>query len=188
MQNNDDGCIRYLMKEMDPSEELEFEREMMEDENLLIEVESLRKTFQHLGKLPVLNPPKSLIENISETATRTQKQRIDQTRKWAALMAKSVAVAAVFLMIASTGIYFYGNGSSSGIDARNTPASASVEGVQPWVNRNNVIRFAGTATQGANPQPLQDDVEESFKKLKLVNDETGFEQTTRKILLTSSSN
>lgn len=188
MQNNEDGCIRYLMKEMDPSEELEFEREMMEDENLLIEVESLRKTFQHLGKLPVLDPPKTLTDKISETATTTQKQRIDQTRKWAALMAKSVAVAAVFLMIASTGIYFYGNSNSDGIDVGNNPSSASVNGVQPWVNRNNVIRFAGTASQGANPQPLQQDVEQSFKKLKLVNDDTGFEQTTRKILLTSSSN
>ena len=50
MQINDDGCIRYLMKEMDPSEEIEFEREMMKDEDLLIEVETLRKSFQKLGK------------------------------------------------------------------------------------------------------------------------------------------
>jgi len=40
MQNEDNACIKYLMKEMDPSEELLMERAMMEDEDLLIEVET----------------------------------------------------------------------------------------------------------------------------------------------------
>jgi hypothetical protein len=34
------------MKEMDPSEELLMERAMMEDEDLLIEVESMRQTLK----------------------------------------------------------------------------------------------------------------------------------------------
>ena len=57
MINNDEGCIRYLMQEMDPAEEIEFEREMLKNQDLLIEVESLRRTDKKLGKLPLINPP-----------------------------------------------------------------------------------------------------------------------------------
>ena len=45
MHTDENNAIRYLMKEMDPSEEMEFEKQMREDENLLIEVESLRATL-----------------------------------------------------------------------------------------------------------------------------------------------
>ena len=45
MQNDENAVIRYLMKEMDPSEEVLMERAMMEDDDLLIEVESMRQTL-----------------------------------------------------------------------------------------------------------------------------------------------
>ena len=65
----DEGVIRYLMKEMDPSEEIEFERCMMEDENLLIEVECLRRSLEKTKQLPNFNPPESLTEEIPQKAT-----------------------------------------------------------------------------------------------------------------------
>ena len=34
MLNDENACIRYLMKEMDPSEEVLMERAMMEDDDL----------------------------------------------------------------------------------------------------------------------------------------------------------
>jgi hypothetical protein len=63
MTFDENACIRYLMKEMDPSEELLFEKKMMEDENLLIEVESLRKVNQRLSGIPEMEPPKGVTEH-----------------------------------------------------------------------------------------------------------------------------
>ena len=105
MQINDDGCIRYLMKEMDPSEEIEFEREMMKDEDLLIEVETLRKSFQKLGKLPLHHPPKELSEQVLSMAVETRKRQLDDQQKWFGVMGRSVAAAVALLMIGSSGYY-----------------------------------------------------------------------------------
>ncbi|MEL7834524.1 hypothetical protein [Fodinibius sp. Rm-B-1B1-1] len=68
MRNEDNDCIRYLMKEMDPSEELLMEREMMEDEDLLIEVESMRQTLKKLDRLPEVEPPSHVQESIMQKA------------------------------------------------------------------------------------------------------------------------
>ena len=61
---DDSSPVRYLMKEMDPSEELLCEKKMLEDEDLLIEVESLRKVCRRLSDLPVKNPPPHLTRKI----------------------------------------------------------------------------------------------------------------------------
>ena len=189
MQKSEDGCIRYLMKEMDPSEEVEFEREMMRDDNLLIEVESLRKTFQKLGKLPVQEPPEELTKHISELAVSTQQERLRQSKKWMFLLTRSVAAAAVILMVVSTGIYLSGPDDTvaTGENSPASPATISPDKVDPWVDRNNIIEFAGTSVQANYTPALQTDVDQSFTKLKLVNDQTGFTAPTRKILLTSTS-
>ena len=81
MYKDENNAIRYLMKEMDPSEEMEFEKMMREDENLLIEVESLRATNRKLSDLPSKNPPKQLIKNISDDLKQLQatKQKSTQT-------------------------------------------------------------------------------------------------------------
>jgi len=106
MQKNDDVYIRYLMREMDPSEEIEFEREMMADENLLIEVESLRKTYQKLGKLPMWEPPPDLAVKIASEAVKAQQKQINRSSRWTLIMSRSVAVAAVAILIISTTLYF----------------------------------------------------------------------------------
>ena len=80
MLNKDDGCIRYLMQEMDPAEVIEFEREMLNDENLLIEVESLRKTYEKLAKLPLYNPPKLLIDQVIQKVVSKQQKRKHETK------------------------------------------------------------------------------------------------------------
>ena len=76
MQKNDEDCIRYLMREMDPSEEIEFEREMMSNENLLIEVESLRSTYNKVKKLPLKQAPKELLNRVKEEAVLNQQQNL----------------------------------------------------------------------------------------------------------------
>lgn len=68
MQKDDHTSIKYLMKELDPAEAVLFEQKMMEDEELLQEVECMRRTLRRLEKLPVKNPPSELTEYIVRKA------------------------------------------------------------------------------------------------------------------------
>lgn len=187
MQKNEDVCIRYLMREMDPSEEIEFEREMMIDENLLIEVESLRKTYHKLGKLPLWEPPPDLTAKIASDAVKAQQEQISRTSRWTNIMSRSVAAAAVAILIISTTIYFSNGEAYTQTDTIQNTNNLTTENVSPWVDRSNTIHFAGTSLQQDNPEPLQLERDRSFSKLRLVNAETGFAPPTRKIVLTSSS-
>lgn len=187
MQKTESVCIRYLMREMDPSEEIEFEREMMRDENLLIEVESLRKTFQKLGKLPLKEPPTELVEKIASEAVQAQQEMLNRSRKWMFYMSRSVAAAAVLILMVSSGVYFLGGDSGNSSGTSLPPVTETGE-VEPWVDRSNTIHFVGTSIQQDNPEPLQQEVEDSYSKLKLVNERTGFESSNRTVILTSSSN
>ncbi len=187
MQKSEDVCIRYLMKEMDPSEEIEFEREMMIDENLLIEVESLRKTYQKLGKLPLWEPPPDLKAKIASDAVQKQLEQISRSSRWTSIMSRSVAAAAVAILMSSTTIYFSNGEAYTQTDTIQNSENLQTETVAPWVDRSNTIHFAGTSLQQDNSKPLQLERDRSLSKLKLINAETGFAPPTRKIVLTSSS-
>src|SRR5690625_114333 len=69
MMFDENACIRYLMKEMDPSEELLFKKKMEDDSDLLIEVESLRKVNERLFELPKMRPPAHLTRKILKEAS-----------------------------------------------------------------------------------------------------------------------
>lgn len=187
MLESENCTIRYLMREMDPSEEIEFEREMMEDDNLLIEVESLRKSYQRMGKLPLLDPPNELSEKVSDHVVSAQKKRLNKNKQWMFLLTKAVATAAILLMVVSTGLYFYNSAPEVETATQTSTNTTGSNEVEPWVDRNNVILFVGTSVQPNNDQALQSDVDQSFSKLTLVNSETGITPSSRKIVLTSSS-
>lgn len=184
MLNNEEGCIRYLMREMDPAEEIEFEREMLKDENLLIEVESLRKTYQKLGKLPLKHPPAHIVEQVVEKAVEQQKKKVQDSRIWVMNFSRAVASVAAAVLIVSAGVYFYNTPTENSGEQTQYTAEQEVN-IQPWVDRNNVIQLVGTSTQPSMSESLQNDVMQSFQKLRLVNTETGFSPPSRKIVLTN---
>ena len=186
MEINEDGCIRYLMKEMDPSEEVEFEREMMEDENLLIEVESLRKTYQRLGNLMLKHPPVHITEQVCKTAVRLQQENIKHSKRMIIYFARASAVAAVFLVIASTAVYF---GSAEPGEEIGTQKEVNTSGgkIEPWVDRNDILDIQDNLN-AVRFQALQQEKDKSFNKLTLVNSPTGTNTSNQKILLTNSSN
>ncbi|MBO6537270.1 MAG: hypothetical protein JJ966_13690 [Balneolaceae bacterium] len=193
MLNSEEGCIRYLMREMDPAEEIEFERAMMKDQNLLIEVESLRKTYQKLGKLPLTTPPQNLVDEITNNAVGEQRKRINKNNKFLQTLTKAVASIAAAVLVISVGTHFYGATSAEENNQPGTVEATSQSSVantisQPWVDRNEVIEFAGTSVQNQNTTEVENDRLESFEKLRLVNSETGFSPPNRKVVLTSTSN
>ena len=71
MNDTSDRCISYIYNEMDPSEQVEFERELEHDENLLIEVESLKKISERLHDDRLMDPPADLLESIYQKAAHT---------------------------------------------------------------------------------------------------------------------
>jgi len=56
MSKEDTNSIKYILEEMDPAEEIEFERRMSSNPDLRIEVESIRRMKGKLNSLPELSP------------------------------------------------------------------------------------------------------------------------------------
>ena len=180
MHTNDDDTIRYLMREMDPSEEIEFERKMLSNQNLLIEVESLRSTLYKVKKLPSQNPPSHLIAEIQKKAIEEQKKQI----KRPLLARKSVAVAASLILIASTSLYFYNADNSSQNNSRLVEVSRSSL-VKPWIDENEIIRVTDR-TDVNRAKVIDSDYEKSYERLEPVQVvETGSKQR-QGVLLTRS--
>jgi len=194
MPNDDNACIRYLMKEMDPSEEVLMERAMMEDDDLLIEVECLRQTFKRLDDMPDREPPPHLTESIIEQAVEYREQKNTALHYLPfADSFKYVAAASVALLLSVAGIWMYEDRISSNFDNNNnngngnTASSAVQEAfqtpiisnsfqitpvnskrIEPWVDRNNIIRFQDRFNQ-ANAE-FDSILKNSMQKLTPVTD------------------
>lgn len=170
MPNNENDVIRYLTGEMDPTEEVLMEREMMEDDDLLIEVESMRQTMNRLEDLPENEPSEELTNSIIEQAAEHRKRWFNyfpaipgQVYKYAAVLLVGIGLSTGFWLI-------QGKQSESNELNSNSPQTASVEvalpasfntvsakqseasanqlkvstnqtKVEPWVDHNDIIYF-----------------------------------------------
>jgi len=203
MPNDENACIRYLMKELDPSEEMLMERAMMEDEDLLIEVECMRQTLKRLDDMPEISPPRHLTESIVDQAVRYREEN-NRTSLSQRLPAFSYAAAAVVLLtgLVLSGMYLSDNifDSAQGPNNSETPAvqSSSVQSsefnmmpvsnnqTKPWVDRDNVIHFQDRFN--SKSRAAYDSImEQSTQKLKLIN-EPFFYQTNSRVLQLTGSN
>ncbi|SHF42293.1 hypothetical protein SAMN05443144_108137 [Fodinibius roseus] len=220
MRNEDNDCIRYLMKEMDPSEELLMERAMMEDENLLIEVESMRQTLAKLDKLPEKNPPPELSSRIVEQAAKHAGQKKKDAQKPFKPVYKYAVAATLALTITAGGTWFFvdrGGGAdkerstasvpSTSQSAQPTTGSAGISldnagnnmfstnsaeeqqtgdqrEVEPWVDRENVLRFEDQMTNG----DFNALIERSTRKLKLIENSVINNRPVKSVQLTGTGN
>lgn len=181
MHTDENKAIRYLMKEMDPSEEMEFENKMREDENLLIEVESLRATHRKLSGIPQKTPPPELTTSIAEKAIDAQSKKSLGTSGITFFVKRGIAAA--ILLGAFAGGYMY----YSDFSGQQVAPSLGSETIEPWVDRNEVLRFS-TEQQAGQSSNLDVDLNRSYEKLQLVNDPAGTNSSGNGILLTGSSN
>ncbi|MEO1023838.1 MAG: hypothetical protein AAFW89_14940 [Bacteroidota bacterium] len=189
MQNSEDGCIRYLMKEMDPSEEVEFEREMLSDEDLLIEVECLRQTLHKLGKLPEIQPPTHLTDHIRQQALQTQQNRLNHNKRIISWFGKSVAAVAAGVLIVSMGTYMWPVSEGTAIEATTavSGAGSTDDGTTPWVDRNDVIRYSDQFQQAGSLE-FEAQRSNSMKKLVRVEVTEPWSTTRPQVQLTGTSN
>ncbi len=180
---NDEDCIRYLMREMDPSEETEFEREMMSNENLLIEVESLRSTYNKVKKLPIRQTPAQVLEKVRELAVAEQRKRLRTSFRLIGWFGKTVAAAASILLLISASVYFF----DVGISSKKTETVVEKSQIQPWVDRNQILKISDRIDV-IRAQQIGDDYEKSFDKLTPVKEVSSSRSSRRQgVLLTSSS-
>lgn len=182
MRNDENACIRYLMKEMDPSEEVLMERAMMEDEDLLIEVESMRKTLGRLEELPVKEPSSELTDSIVKEAAEYRKSVLT-SRFVTTPVVRFAAAAIVLLAVSAGGFYAYDFLSASGADGNRAAPQAAFGGapspsdagqdarVSPWVDRNDVLRLEQTAAgNGSDRQAFDSIFRSATRKLTPLND------------------
>ena len=204
MLNDDNACIRYLMKEMDPSEEVLMERAMMEDDDLLIEVECLRQTFQRLDDLPEKEPPAHLTESIVEQAVEYREK---QNSYFNVIPSGSFkyAVAASVVIALTLGSFWMMNDSSSAVsEDQSRSASVGNDAIQfpiisnsfevtpvkageakPWVDRNDVLRFQDQFNQ-ANAE-FDTILRNSMQKLTPITDPFTNGSGSRSLQMTGAS-
>lgn len=197
MQNEENAVIRYLMKEMDPSEEVLMERAMMEDDDLLIEVESMRQTLQRLDDLPEKSPPAEL----SETIVRQAAEHKQETSMWPSIPTEAYKYAAVLLigMGMGSGLWLYLDSSSPADSTLNNKAAistniqpsnasnSSTTDAEPWVDRDDVIYFQDMFNTESTAYDMI--MQTSMGKLKPVNDQALQPyRNSRNVQLTGSGN
>lgn len=148
MNTEDTLGVKYIYGELDPSEEVIFEREISDNEDLMIEVESMRETQKRLEKLPLIDPPSEISGKVLNFLEK-KNERSDRTHAYIYL-----SVAASLLIAVLSGGYFYladtsgsqGNnsivseasGGNSSILKFNTDKQ-DLQQLAPWVDKNDVI-------------------------------------------------
>lgn len=171
------NSISYVFNEMDPSEEVEFERELSGNSNLLIEVESLKKTKGQLDNLPLMEPPRNVVSSIQQHA-----ERYSKSRRRNANLPIYTAFAAVFLIGLTSGFFLlnqpeHNSGETNRAGLSNVPllqnstsvTSTTRERIKPWVDENEVIRFTDRF-QAAEQTSFDTIFKNSFQKLTPVTD------------------
>ncbi|NBB76810.1 MAG: hypothetical protein GVY02_05470, partial [Bacteroidetes bacterium] len=117
MSSKDHRSITYIYNEMDPSEEIEFERELEINSDLLIEVESLKQVKNKLHCLEQFDPPKELVEAVCHQAHEKGSQQQKGPGRTV-----FYAVAAIVLIGMTSGVWLADSGFQSTSTGQNTDA------------------------------------------------------------------
>lgn len=102
MSNVDELCVKYVFDELDPSEVTIVEQAMTNDQNLLIEVESLKSTWRKLKKLPELTPPANISKAVIDQARDFSNQQQFFGNHWRNPGLLATAAIVLFSLLVST--------------------------------------------------------------------------------------
>lgn len=198
MSDKNSRSVAYLYDEMDPSEKLEFERDLNVDENLLIEVETLRKISEKLHNMDTIHPPDDVVNAILQTL---------EERKTAAGNKRSqkfvyYSAAAILILGLTYGFIFTedaGNEISNGSDSASIgtfqqilPASVNTatrsseaERVMPWIDRNDVLYFREGLYE-SETSSIDSIFRQSFQKLTPITNPSQSPTARQNLHLTGS--
>jgi len=178
MMFDENACIRYLMKEMDPSEELLFKKKMEEDSDLLIEVESLRKVNERLSELPQMKPPAHLTRKILKEASvhyhTKERKRTRSIYYSAAATIMVIFFAGAFLIfeqdnsLLESDTFLEGDTFQSSVPAFDLNSESSSSSVQPWVDNNQELHV-NDQFNTLNPAEYDSILNASLQRLQPLN-------------------
>lgn len=153
MSKKEFRSIAYIYNEMDPSEKVEFERDLLQDENLLIEVESFKRVTNELQSLNSIDAPKDVLSSVLAQA-KQKKNRSANTNLFNGTFYG--AAAALLLAGITSGFLLLQSEQPADANAVTNSASISAPGllqhsaqsvrninqrVAPWVDNNEVLHF-----------------------------------------------
>lgn len=205
-KDDQNDCIRYLMKEMDPSEELLMERAMMEDDDLLIEVESLRQTLRRLDDLPEKNPPRGLTESIIAKAAKHKEGKRSSFTLISFDPLKYAAAASVMIATALGSFWLMQDNSATPNQPTNqiestsastvtnsilsntfrmSPVNLESDDTDPWIDRDNMIRFEDGQNQAT--ADFETIFRNSFDKLTPLTEPFSEETAPQRVHMTGTN-
>lgn len=139
--------LQYIVGDLDPSEALLIEKQIAEDQDLLIEAESLRLIMGKLNDLPNVSPPDSILENVKNVAENRKSNSTKAPIIPISLFMKMTkyAVAAAVIIFAYVGIehtFFtphYNEAIPTSIKASKI--------VEPWKDSKQVISIQASSSE-----------------------------------------
>lgn len=133
--------IRYLMNEMDPTEAIQFERELEQNPDLRIDIESMRRAAERLQQTPVFSAPQTILNEAASLASQHA-----QHRKRLSIRRRTLQAAAVLTFIIAPAVYMNQSTSES---AQKTGVITDSKPSSPWVDQNESIRLAVTGVSSS---------------------------------------
>lgn len=193
MQNeNEQLCIKYVMNELDPSEIVMVEKAIDTDEDMLIEIESLRSTWKRLEQLPRQNAPDFVLESVLNIAKTQNGKEKSVLRTILPNKSYVVLASAAILMLGVTlGIGAFTTDHSQ-ISTLPAQVSEQVEettnsGITPWVDRQNILHI-NTFDSQLRANAAQPDMVDQFRNLRLLDDSATQIPLNRSLQLTRTQN
>jgi len=201
MSKIEDRCIAYIYNEMDPSERLEFERELQKDEDLLIELETLKRTAGCLNGLRCIEPPKYVVDSVINKAESTTVKSTN-TGSYKYLFASAAITLFAVMMYGAVIIQdqqrsgntdqnSYGASESSlsttgNLSSVDAGTIGEVEEVSPWVDHDEVIHFHERFNRGSVAS-VDSMFNHSLENLTRVNSSRTIQQVQQQIHLTGGN-
>lgn len=198
MSDKNSRSVAYLYDEMDPSEKLEFERDLKMDENLLIEVETLRKVSTKLHNMDTLQPPVEVVDAVLRSLE--VRKKVAGSRRSKRVVYYSAA--AILLLGLTYGFILTGDvdsGQSNGSESATVgtfqnmlPASvgnvstvSEMDKLMPWVDHNDVLHFRD-GLYGSEASSVDSIFRQSFRKLTPITNPSQSPTARQNLHLTGS--
>lgn len=198
MSDKDIRSVAYLYNEMDPSEKLEFERDLQVDENLLIEVETLRKVTTKLHHIDAVQPPNEVVDAVLKSLENRKTEAGNRRSKRFVYY----SAAAILLIGFTYGFVLKGElndelpneagAASMGSIQNILPASvdnvsreSESNRVMPWIDENEVLHFRD-GLYGSEASSVDSLLRQSYQKLTPITNPTQSPTARQNLHLTGS--
>lgn len=139
LPNAEELTVKYALNELDPTEARLLDAAMRDDQDLLIEAESQRRTWARVTQLPLMSAPAGLLDDTVRMAMAARRK--PQSRIFQLTPAWRWAAAASILVMAS--LPFLRDSEEVPMQTAEVSVAApdSQPRTEPWVDNQDVIRL-----------------------------------------------